>query len=52
LVPFFSVGAWLFLTGWLCDRYFTANDASMAALAEQQQAPAAGPAHRQALPAR
>jgi uncharacterized membrane protein YesL len=52
LIPFFSVGAWLFLTGWLCDRYFTANDESMAALAEQQQAPAAAPAHRQALPAR
>jgi uncharacterized membrane protein YesL len=37
LIPFFSVGAWLFLTGWLCDRFFTANDDSMAALAEQQQ---------------
>ncbi|MCU1569171.1 MAG: hypothetical protein JWQ56_4108, partial [Pseudarthrobacter sp.] len=52
LIPFFSVGAWLFLTGWLCDRYFTANDESMAALTEQQQAPAAGHAHHQALPAR
>ena len=26
LIPFFSMGAWLYLTGWLCDRFFTAND--------------------------
>ena len=31
LVPFFAVGAWLYLTGWLCDRFFAANDDSMAA---------------------
>ena len=37
LIPFFSVGAWLFLTGWLCDSFFTANDDAMAAIAEQQQ---------------
>lgn len=36
LIPFFSIGAWLFLTGWLCDRFFTANDESVAgALAEK-----------------
>lgn len=32
LVPFFSVGAWLYLTGWLCDRFFAANDESVAAV--------------------
>ena len=37
LIPFFSMGAWLFVTGWLCDRFFTANDDAMAAIAEQQQ---------------
>ncbi|TLM84411.1 DUF624 domain-containing protein [Pseudarthrobacter sp. NamE2] len=31
LIPFFSVGAWLFATGWLCDRFFTANDEFVAA---------------------
>ena len=31
LIPFFSVGAWLYLTGWLCDRFFAANDESVAA---------------------
>ena len=31
LIPFFSAGAWLYLTGWLCDRFFTANDDSVAA---------------------
>ncbi|WP_258803305.1 YesL family protein [Pseudarthrobacter sp. NS4] len=31
LIPFFSIGAWLFITGWLCDRFFTANDESVAA---------------------
>lgn len=30
LIPFFSIGAWLFLTGWLCDRFFAANDESVA----------------------
>ncbi|MDQ0663033.1 putative membrane protein YesL [Arthrobacter ulcerisalmonis] len=34
LIPFFSIGAWLFLTGWLCDRFFAANDDSVAAAAE------------------
>ena len=29
LIPFFSIGAWLYLTGWLCDRFFTANDESV-----------------------
>ncbi|XAS71449.1 DUF624 domain-containing protein [Micrococcaceae bacterium Sec5.1] len=29
LVPFFGVGSWLYLTGWLCDRFFTANDDAM-----------------------
>lgn len=33
LIPFFSAGAWLFLTGWLCDRFFAANDESVAAAA-------------------
>ncbi|PTT64111.1 YesL family protein [Arthrobacter sp. HMWF013] len=32
LVPFFSIGAWLYVTGWLCDRFFTANDESVADL--------------------
>jgi uncharacterized membrane protein YesL len=31
LIPFFSIGVWLYLTGWLCDRFFTANDESVAA---------------------
>ena len=31
LIPFFSIGAWLFITGWLCDRFFAANDESAAA---------------------
>lgn len=34
LIPFFSIGAWLYVTGWLCDRFFTANDESMAAMAD------------------
>lgn len=38
LIPFFSIGAWLFLTGWLCDRFFTANDESVAALEAPQEA--------------
>jgi uncharacterized membrane protein YesL len=32
LIPFFGVGAWLYVTGWLCDRFFTANDEAMAGL--------------------
>lgn len=32
LIPFFSIGAWLFVTGWLCDRFFAANDDSVAAV--------------------
>ncbi|BCW37538.1 hypothetical protein StoSoilA2_35940 [Arthrobacter sp. StoSoilA2] len=31
LIPFFGVGAWLYVTGWLCDRFFAANDHAMAA---------------------
>ena len=31
LIPFFGVGAWLYVTGWLCDRFFTANDEAMSA---------------------
>lgn len=38
LIPFFSVGAWLYATGWLCDRFFTANDESVAAMLETQSA--------------
>lgn len=30
LIPFFSIGAWLYLTGWLCDRFFTVNDQAVA----------------------
>ncbi|MCQ6273115.1 DUF624 domain-containing protein [Pseudarthrobacter sp. R1] len=52
LIPFFSIGAWLYLTGWLCDRFFTANDDSMAAVMEQQQAAATGLTHNHALIAR
>lgn len=52
LIPFFSIGAWLYLTGWLCDRFFTANDDSMAAVTEQQQAAATGLTHNHALIAR
>lgn len=38
LIPFFSVGAWLYATGWLCDRFFAANDESVAAMLETQSA--------------
>ncbi|TAP41051.1 DUF624 domain-containing protein [Arthrobacter sp. S39] len=38
LIPFFSIGAWLYVTGWLCDRFFTANDESVAATAALQEA--------------
>jgi uncharacterized membrane protein YesL len=47
LVPFFSIGAWLYLTGWLCDRFFAANDESVAAAGE----PAARTALQGATPA-
>ncbi|PYI39056.1 hypothetical protein CVS30_07020 [Arthrobacter psychrolactophilus] len=30
LVPFFSVGVWMFLVGWLCDKFYSSNDESMA----------------------
>lgn len=30
LIPFFGAGAWLYITGWLCDRFFTANDDAVA----------------------
>lgn len=33
IIPFFGIGAWLYLTGWLCDRFFAANDDSVAAAA-------------------
>lgn len=39
LIPFFSAGAWLFVTGWLCDRFFAANDESVAASAATQNPP-------------
>ncbi|QDG68210.1 DUF624 domain-containing protein [Pseudarthrobacter sp. NIBRBAC000502772] len=38
LIPFFSIGAWLYVTGWLCDRFFAANDESVAAFAALQEA--------------
>jgi uncharacterized membrane protein YesL len=34
LIPFFSIGAWLYVTGWLCDRFFTANDESVTGAVE------------------
>lgn len=40
LVPFFSIGAWLYLTGWLSQRFFAANDEAIAMAAQ----PAAHPA--------
>jgi uncharacterized membrane protein YesL len=44
LVPFFGVGAWLYVTGWLCDRFFTANDEAMAsAVAASETAVATTP---------
>jgi uncharacterized membrane protein YesL len=43
LIPFFSVGAWLYLTGWLCDRFFTANDESVVAGQTATQASADDP---------
>ncbi|MET4589509.1 DUF624 domain-containing protein [Arthrobacter sp. 754] len=44
LIPFFSIGAWLYVTGWLCDRFFTANDESVADVAPVQGAPVQGAA--------
>lgn len=38
LIPFFSIGAWLYVTGWLCDRFFTANDESVADIVVEQDA--------------
>lgn len=38
LIPFFSIGAWLYATGWLCDRFFSANDDSVAAMAMTEDA--------------
>lgn len=40
LIPFFSIGAWLYVTGWLCDRFFAANDESVAAMAALQESAA------------
>ncbi|MBW4093902.1 MAG: DUF624 domain-containing protein [Acidobacteria bacterium] len=31
LIPFFSFGAWFYVVGWLCDKFFEQNDASVAA---------------------
>jgi uncharacterized membrane protein YesL len=44
LIPFFSVGAWLYVTGWLCDRFFTANDESVTGSAREPAAGATLPA--------
>lgn len=51
LVPFFGVGAWLYATGWLCDRFFTANDDAMAAATAGATAPATAAAPAAAAPA-
>jgi uncharacterized membrane protein YesL len=51
LIPFFSVGAWLFATGWLCDRFFTANDESVAAAAALQDGLAEDAELREGAPA-
>jgi uncharacterized membrane protein YesL len=51
LIPFFSVGAWLFVTGWLCDRFFTANDDAMAAVGEHLQTHDTHRVHQQAMTA-
>jgi uncharacterized membrane protein YesL len=48
LVPFFSIGAWLFATGWLCDRFFAANDESVAGASV---AGAGSPGSKGSLPA-
>ncbi|WP_432245061.1 YesL family protein [Arthrobacter sp. G.S.26] len=44
LIPFFSIGAWLYITGWLCDRFFTANDESVADAGGATATPAPEPA--------
>ena len=46
LIPFFSIGAWLYVTGWLCDRFFAANDESVMA----DGCGRAGPLGRRAVP--
>ncbi len=50
LIPFFGVGAWLYVTGWLCDRFFTANDDAMATASINGNADAA-PAQSTTAPA-
>lgn len=30
IIPFIGVGGWLYVSGWLCDRFFAANDESVA----------------------
>lgn len=61
LIPFFGIGAWLYVTGWLCDRFFTANDESVtgnagdagdAARANAYANADAGAGHRAAGPRR
>ena len=47
LIPFFSIGAWLYVTGWLCDRIFTANDESVADMTVKQDAAVVRPMPRQ-----
>lgn len=39
LIPFFSIGVWIFLVGWLCEKFFTANDKTMADAAGATTAP-------------
>lgn len=34
LILFFSIGIWLYLVGWLCEKFFTANDKAIAEAAE------------------
>lgn len=46
LIPFFSIGAWLYVTGWLCDRFFTANDESVADIVVEQDAAVVRPVPR------
>ncbi|MFJ4171997.1 YesL family protein [Paenarthrobacter sp. NPDC089714] len=50
LLPFFGIGAWLYVTGWLSDRFFTANDDSVAAAGSQAPSvPADHPAKEASL---
>lgn len=44
LIPFFSVGAWMYLTGWLCEKFYAANEVAMAT-AEQGAPPVASTKH-------